>query len=59
MQSFRKKEDLEIEEATYVVIDMIDRVITDENREYLEKAQQKYLAAMNLAIRTLKYLKKK
>ena len=63
MQEFHKKEEREIEEATYVVMDMISAIVEkgdfdDAKVNEFDVCQKKYLIALNKVLRTLKYLKK-
>ena len=62
MQEFHKKEEREIEEATYVVMDMISAIVEKGNFDdakvnEFDVCQKKYLIALNKVLRTLKYLK--
>ena len=62
MQEFHKKEEREIEEATYVVMDMISAIVEkgdfdDAKVNEFDVCQKKYLIALNKVLRTLKYLK--
>ena len=62
MQEFHKKEEREIEEATYVVMDMISAIVEkgdfdDSKVNEFDVCQKKYLIALNKVLRTLKYLK--
>ena len=63
MQEYHKKEEKEIQEATYVVMDMIAAVVEkgdfDEAKvNEFDICQRKYLIALNKALKALRFLKK-